>query len=746
MKELKTLRATISTVVYSDKASGFFVAYTAAGEKLVGSAEFVAAGSRVILRGYWQRDGYNRDPIEVRRTRPREQFRVEEMIFASDLDALRALLSAGFLKGIKESKALNMVNTLGLDTFDILDQAQAEDHRALLKLRKVNGIGKVVIKQVLSSWHVQKDWAKSAFAAVRAGLTLKQARRAYRRRGARLEEIITKFPYRLTVIRGVTWQKADEIAKREWPGKVPVDHDAPQRYAAAVREMLRVGHGNGHMCLPEGEALEKAYALATPGVEEGRFASIIKEIAEAEEIVGFEDDLYNQSEWNTETATAQSIKRIWEKAVPLAFDLTISEVKHYSGGLDLSDDQLEAIRMLMIAPICCLTGGPGTGKTALINTLLNLLDDSGKSYTLCSPTGKAAIRMTEATGRAAQTIHRALGMRPDLPPQYTFTTDYAIADEASMIDARLMQTVLSSVRSGSRIIFVGDADQLPPVGAGEPFYQLLQSESVPSVRLTVIHRQDKDSGIVHAAARVNAGKMPEAKAYDDFRLGVAGGNAALPRVCLRCLEGIMAKYNLAFDDIQVLIPVKGHSWGTRAMNDVLKAKYNPSDSVEYAKGISFTPGDKVIHLRNNYDLNVMNGEIGTVEWIITPREEKEANKRHMQDIFDPDYDESDGVIILRVAYGDKIVGYSRENIHELQLAYALTIHKSQGSEYKAVILLIPSVWEQFAMRQLPYTGLTRAREYCLVITANNALEKYLENEARVRRNTNLSRILESEGK
>jgi exodeoxyribonuclease V alpha subunit len=431
--------------------------------------------------------------------------------------------------------------------------------------------------------------------------------------------------------------------------------------------------------------------------------------------------------------TAPAEKRIQEQVALLSID----PQAYAPTGMTLSVDQKDAIRLALKEQVCIITGGPGTGKTTILKVLLDILEHHSISYTLCAPTGKAAIRMKETTGRESATIHRTLGLFAQNGP-YDVLTNYLVVDEVSMVDGGLLYHVLRALHAGQRLVLIGDVDQLPPVGAGEPFYQLILV-GTPTARLNVIHRQGKNSGIVAAAHAINEGRIPEADSFDDFKLGIAGGNAQLPTNLMWMLERVMGKYNFTFDDIQVLTPVNDNPWGRKALNKILQERYNPGPFP--LPGVQFKLGDRVIHLHNNYDLGVMNGEIGEVVWI-TPA--ILGQRKTNEDLWDDEDKEDPTLLLVRFRDHSGNTKYNHNTLLQLDLAYSLTIHKAQGSEYPAVIMLVPLVWKQFALRQLPYTGLTRAKKYALMLCANDALKHYVENEERIRRYTLLARLIGKE--
>lgn len=713
----------IKSVRHLPDKGGFFFGESSIGP-VTGTAEFVSTGVKVLATGEWKKHStYGR------------QFRIASFRYATPTDSLQALFGSGFLKGIKGGKAASVVKTLGDRAFEVLDAATYHEKNrvewngiSLLPgqiLIKIHGVGPVVAKQMVSDWKERGAWAKAAMLCVTAGLALKQARKAHQHFGTRLEETIVQYPYRLSVVRGINWDRCDAIAKMGWPGKQPIIHDCAMRYAAAVREALRIQHGRGHMAYPKNEAIKAAVNLAKPALDLWPLVSLALEEETEEGILESEKYLALTIHAVTEILSASALVAL-QKRPRLMYQWDMPKMK-----FDLSDDQTKAIKLALSSPLCVITGGPGTGKTTIVAAILDVLDDLGLTYSLCAPTGKAARRMVDTTGREASTIHRLLGLPRKLN---RVETDWLIVDESSMLDAELFRTLLRAVGDRTNVIFVGDVDQLPPVGAGEPFFQMIQA-GVPTSRLTVIHRQGEGSGIVAAAHAIKNGQTPQVA--DDFKLHVAGGNSALKPLLVRWLPQIMAKYDLALENLQIMTPVNGNDWGRISVNKALKQLLNPGGTE--IGGTTWRVGDKVIHLKNNYDLDVMNGQVGIVVWV----DQELWKKSEPVDVFSEHSSgprEGNSYVVV-VSYDGTQVGYRPGDLEELAHAFCLTVHKMQGDECDAAIILMPLVgYEDFMLRQLPYTAITRAKKYVLVITANSALDRYIANEARVRRYTRLGEI------
>ena len=675
-----------------------------------------------------------------------KQFKIEQIHYLSDRDAIRALLCGGFLKGIKSAKATVLVDTYGDEVFAVLDAAlESKDQGGYDRLvREVKGIGPKNVIPMMESWEKQRYWAKGALECIRAGLTLRMARKARSKFGHKLAEVIRKAPYRLTQVRGITWQMVDVIAKKEWPGKAAIGHDDPQRYAAAVREVLRWEHGKGHMCLPVMEAMNQAHDLAQPNQSIKGFAESVLSARKEEGLVCHGEYIYAEDSYKLESETARRVAGQLEPREhsehepewPKFNDLNLADYI----GFELATGQKHAVKQALEHRISVITGGPGTGKTTTLACIVNIARTHNLEVVLCAPTGKAARRMFEATRCEASTIHRALGIRGEERRCNFAGANLVLIDEASMIDAQLMWHIIQATPPRAHLVLIGDVDQLPSVGPGEVLYQIINSGVVPVTYLAVVHRQAENSGIIQAAHAFNAGVTPDLAGFADAFIHQVARNENLAPTLLRLLPQIMDKHGFDVHEVCVLTPVNRRAWGQLELNEQLRRMFNPGPLP--LPGVNFKEGDPAMHIKNNYGLGVLNGMVGPVIYVATVEEEE----KERQYIADNDLEDEDGNIlkpvVVKVEYPDRgTVGYTRDDLDELVLAYAMTIHKSQGSEYPAVVMVTPYVYEPFMVRALPYTGATRAKEYLFVLSAGDALERYITNEDRIRRHTNLGQMI-----
>ena len=693
-----------------------------------------------------------------------KQFDVNRILYETHLDAIKALFSSGLVNGIKDRKAVTLVETLGEEIIDIMDMASRladnpDVANARLRLLEVNGVGPTVLGWMTESWRASRGWAIVALTGLRAGLTFKQTKKVYDKFEDDAMDMILKTPYRLSVIPSITWEVADAVAKSEWPGKTAIPHDSPMRYAAGVREVLRLSTFQGHTCMPWELCMIAAIDLCKPRLNKnpkGFWSQVATLDMEEEDLalVKLPDEslyLYDRKMYDFEAYAAHKMSDMIKAGIRCSrsiptWEQVEQDIDVYSAPIVLSEGQKNAVRTCLENPVAVITGGPGTGKTTTIHTLTRILTANRITFTLVAPTGKAARRMEEAVGHPAGTIHRTigLGIKETEWPQYKFMTDVVIADEMSMTDARLIAKMLSAINLGHPLWMVGDPDQLPPVGPGEPFYQFITA-GIPVARLDVIYRHGKDGGIVNAAASIRKGEMPSGN-YDDYKYGTVADNRQLPKTVIDMSQRVMEKYNVRPDDFQILTPLNNHGWGQRELNNMLQKVFNPGH-----RPISwclYKLGDRVIQLKNNYNLSehgIMNGQIGTVFWLNTeqhgdwdPQQEliQDPDKVNTDELKIKWQDDELAKLIVGVNFDGEKVYYDYDTMKdELALAYALTIHKSQGSEYDYGIVLIPTTRPSFQTRQLIYTGITRYKKYVLVISTQNAAWNYINNEQRIRRHT-----------
>jgi exodeoxyribonuclease V alpha subunit len=717
MKE--TLSGTIERVTFHNPENGFVVLRVQPRGKssfvtVVGQLATAVAGEFIEAAGSWQQDpdhGLQFKADEMRSTPPHT------------LEGIEKYLGSGLIKGIGPHYARKIVQVFGERTLQVIDESPAF-------LKEIKGIGWQRIQRIRESWHEQKAIRDIMVFLRSHGVGTAQAVRIYKTYGDKAIELVQENPYRLADdIWGIGFQTADELARR-----LGVPAASPLRARAAVCHTLQQLGQDGHCGFPQSGVVEHAARLT--GSEREIVADAVEYLVTEKQIV--RDDTANQAEpwlylparFHAELGVARSLRMLQDQMHPLPgvdLEAALAWVERKIN-LELAPSQREAIRQSASSKVLVITGGPGVGKTTIVRAILEIFSAKGLTCGLTAPTGRAAKRLAETTGREAKTIHRLLEMGPaarcgrdrDNP----LDLELLVVDEMSMVDVVLMHQLLRAVPPNACLILVGDVDQLPSVGPGMVLADIIGSGVVPVVRLTEIFRQAQESGIVRAAHRVLQGAMPEpatAEKPSDFYVIQAESPAAiLDRIITLIQDRIPARFGLdPFRDIQVLTPMNRSELGVRNLNARLQAILNPAQSdLEVARfGWSFRPGDKVLQLKNNYDKLVFNGDVGRVTRI---------------DIEDQE---------LAVDFDGRIVPYDFNDLDELSLAYAMTIHKSQGSEYPAVVIPLHTQHYMFLQRNLLYTGITRGKKLVVIVGSNQALSLAVKRQNTAERCTALAQRL-----
>jgi exodeoxyribonuclease V alpha subunit len=698
---------------YRTDDGGFAVARvrTAEGEAIaVGPLGHVGEGQHVALTGRWSTHAqYGR------------RFRVES-VMVDDPRTLRGLeryLGSGAVKGLGKEFARRVVAEFGLQTLDVIEN---EPERLL----SVEGIGKKRLEKIIEHW--ENDRLHREVHATLRGHGVGQAlsNRIVDRYGSGAMGVITKTPYRLAAeIRGVGFRTADTIAQAQG---IPRDH--PDRAEAALEHLLREAESDGHCFVPEGELLARALRLDVP--RDPALMALDRLILQARAVRHDAADpaerpVYHPDLERAEAHVAQRLRallaaRASDSAREL--DTTIDEKKV---GLELNADQRRAVRTALSHGVTVITGGPGTGKTTTVKVLLASAGRRHESWVLSAPTGRAARRLAETTGRDGKTLHRLLEYTPRTSdftrgPDNPLEADAVLVDEASMIDIRLMSALLGAIPDGTRLVLVGDADQLPSVGAGRVLGDLIRSGEVPVATLSEVYRQAADSGIVRNAWRVNQGEVPisgqrepdrpKDRAPDFFVIERDDAMAAQHTV----LEVVANRVKrLGFDpltDVQVLTPMHNGALGTVALNERLQATLNPDgDSLKRGNKL-FRAGDRVIQVKNDYDNDIFNGDTGRVV--------------------------AAGSAGLIVDFDGRQIALTGESLDVVEPAWAISIHKSQGSEYRVVVVVLHRAHRIMLRRNLLYTAMTRAREFCCIVGDRWAIQTAVQTAGGVSRWTRLA--------
>ncbi len=631
-------------------------------------------------------------------------------------------LGSGLVRGVGPGYARRIVDTFGERTLEVIDQSPTF-------LTQVKGIGPKLVEKIRDSWREQQAVRSIMVFLHSYGVGTARAVRIYRQYGDSAIETVKQNPYRLsTDIWGVGFRTADELAL-----KLGLPRDSPFRAQAAVRHVLQEAQGDGHVGLPEEQVMEAAGALTqiTPdgirdAVEQLRItdevvrdsvALVTKEAAPApapaDDVLPADAQLlYLKPLFMAELGVARQLAALAKGVHPLDTDdhtaaLAWAERKM---GITFADSQRQAVTAAVTHKLMVVTGGPGTGKTTIVRAILEIVSAKSLKVLLAAPTGRAAKRLTESTGREAKTIHRLLEFDPGIGTfrrgrENPLDADLLVVDEVSMVDVVLMNQLLRAVPPFAAVVFVGDVDQLPSVGAGAVLADLIASDRLPVARLTEVHRQAGASWIVRAAHAVNHGDMPEsapAGGDGDFYFVEADNpETVIDRIRQVVTARIPARFGLdPLRDVQVLTPQVKTELGVANLNRVLQEALNPPrpGTVETKKfDTSFRAGDKVMQVRNNYQREVFNGDIGRVSAIDAVEQ------------------------VVTVEFDGRAVEYDFADLDELQLAYAISIHKSQGAEYPAVVIPVSTQHYVMLQRNLIYTAVTRGRKLVVLVGSRKAL-------------------------
>ena len=724
MKE--TLSGIIERVTFHNPENGFAVLRVKAkGQRglvtVVGQLASVVAGEYVDAAGAWTQEpdhGLQFKADELRTTPP------------STLAGIEKYLGSGLVKGIGPHYAKKIVEVFGERTLQVIDDSPAF-------LTEVKGIGPKRIQRIRESWGEQKAVRAIMVFLHSHGVGPNRALRIYKPYGDQAIDRVKSNPYRLANdIWGVGFQTADELAER-----LGIDRSSPLRARAALRYVLQQLSQDGHCGYPEAGVKERTIDL-TKIAKDIVEAAIEHQIADQQLVretaprtdMGKPPSppwLFLPSLHHAEVASAGFIHELLREPHPLpAIDIeaALGWVEKIIR-LKLAPTQREAIRQAVTAKILVITGGPGVGKTTIVRGILEIFAAKKLRCGLCAPTGRAAKRLAQTTGREAKTIHRLLEYDPTSGAakhdrDHPLHVDLLIVDEASMVDVTLLSYLLRAVPPSACLVLVGDVDQLPSVGPGTVLRDIIASGTVPVVRLTEIFRQAEQSGIVRAAHRVNHGQLPQSAQADhlgDFYMIEADAPPAiLDRIITMIRERIPSRFGLdPFRDIQVLTPMNRSELGARNLNTVLQEVLNPGPvDPEVARfGWTFRKGDKVLQTVNDYKKEVFNGDIGRIKSIDMQEHE------------------------LTVDFDGKDVIYDFGELDELSLAYAMTIHKSQGSEYPAVVIPLHTQHYMLLQRNLLYTGITRGKKLVVLVGSKKALAMAVNKQDTSRRFTALCRRL-----
>ncbi|MDQ1256581.1 MAG: exodeoxyribonuclease alpha subunit [Candidatus Hydrogenedentes bacterium] len=704
------IEGTVERVVYESPDTGFLVARLQQdGQRglttFVGNVMAISPGETIRLWGRWVED-----------KKWGRQLRVEryETVLPATVNGIERYLGSGLIDGIGPKFAERLVKAFGVETLRVIDEEPE-------RLRKVEGIGQKRAAQIREAWSSQKAIQSIMLFLQGHGIGVGQAVRIYKCYGDGAVAVLRKNPYRLAEdIVGIGFRSADKIA-----ASLGIAKDAPQRLEAGLTFTLDEATGQGHMFLSKEELFEVASALLEVDAAslEDRLVALVRR-----EMVVLQDEcVYLRRMYFAETGCDQLIKRILGAPAGIALSIHVDNAIQWvekQHKIALSEGQREALAKAATSKMLVITGGPGTGKTTVINSLIAVFEKKNVSILLAAPTGRAAKRMENATKRAAKTIHRLLEWSPKetrflRDENNPLDADLIIIDETSMIDCLLMHSLLKAVPVHARLFLVGDVDQLPSVGPGNVLMDVLSSNVVPVVWLKTVFRQAEESGIISNAHRINTGQYPDFNITDFFFVERKDPVRAIETVIELVTDRIPKKFG--FDpvkDIQVLAPMHRGATGVTRLNEALQAALNPDGEPVPRK--NFRKNDKVMQMRNNYELDVYNGDAGIVR--LVDEETKE----------------------IEVVFDDRVVLYGFDNLDDLALAYATTVHKAQGSEYPAIVL--PLLPQDYLMlqRNLLYTAVTRGKQIVVIVGDPRAVGRAVHNDKIARRNTRLAERLRNE--
>ena len=692
----EVLAGLVERVTFHNDENGFCVLRVKArGQRdlitVLGHAAMISAGEFVQASGSWVND----------RTHG-VQFRASflKATAPTTIEGIEKYLGSGMIRGIGPIYAKKLVRAFGEAVFDIIEQEPG-------RLREVTGIGPKRAERIVGGWAEQKVIREIMLFLHSNGVGTSRAVRIYKTYGADAVQLISENPYRLARdIRGIGFRTADQIA-----AKLGIEKTAMIRVRAGISYALAEAMDEGHCGLPAEELValtEKLLEVPVGLVDTALGLELDDGAVVADDLEG-RRCVFLAALYRAEHEIAEKLKTLAVGKPPwpvIDVDKAIPWVEQRTK-LALADSQKTALRAALVSKVMVITGGPGVGKTTLVNSLLKILIAKAVTIALCAPTGRAAKRLTESTGLEAKTIHRLLETDPRTGRFRRDETepvdcDLLVIDETSMVDVPLMRAVLRALPEGAALLLVGDVDQLPSVGPGQVLADIIASGAVPVVRLTEVFRQAAQSRIITNAHRINQGLMPDlaaAEADDFYFVDAAEPEDAVRKLLTIVQERIPKRFGLdPIRDIQVLCPMNRGGLGARSLNIDLQKALNPPGEIRIERfGWTFCPGDKVMQIENDYDKDVYNGDLGIVSRI--------------------DIEESE----LTVDFDGRNVTYGFGELDELVLAYATTIHKSQGSEYPAVVIPLTTQHYPMLQRNLVYTGVTRGKRLVVLVGQRKAL-------------------------
>lgn len=732
MDNKETITGELTHIIFTNDDNGYTVARFE-GDNInfiaVGILYSVREGEKLELVGEWtEHSTYG------------EQFKVDSFkkIMPTSCDDICRYLSSGIIKGVRKATATKLVEAFGEETLKII----SENPEALSKIK---GISLQKAYEISKSFNMQLGTSELFIFLSRFGISANSCMKIYRRYQAFSREIVLSDPYLLcTEDCGITFRKADEIALKNGFYKTE-----PKRIKAGIIYTLKNALQYGHTYLPLNVLLlEVSHVLE---IEEFDFKPYIEKLCLEKHCVCEESYgekriyLYEYFKYESYIAKKLSVLSSYRSTKISVNTEPQIDMAEMDSAIKFASLQREAVRLSLTESVMVITGGPGTGKTTIINAIINIMKSNGLKISLAAPTGRASKRMSSVCNEEAKTIHRLLEVRYSdsnkLECEYNesnpIDTDVLIVDEVSMVDVVLMKALLSALRSGTRLVLVGDVNQLPSVGAGNVLSDIINSKKIPVIRLTEVFRQSENSMIVVNAHDINSGKYPACNLKDgDFYFaGFDNARDGSRYICELCLTRLKNAYGYESSDIQVLSPVKKGITGVNNMNVVLQGLLNPpsKDKKEKTFGdMILREGDRVMQTRNNYDMlwrefgtgaegfGVFNGDVGVVENINSDMKS------------------------VTVVFDDKEVIYDFKEVSDLTLAYCITVHKSQGSEFPVVIMPLYPGPDMIMSRNLFYTGVTRAKSLVILVGKKEVMYRMVDNNREDKRYSGLTEKISNE--
>lgn len=717
MNQSDQITGIIERCVFHNQENGFtiFTLKINARETVTvcGHLSQVTVGEQITARGSWT-------------VHPKfgKQFQAQECVVQvpTTILGLKKYLGSGLIKGIGPVYAQKMVDYFGTQVLEIIDQQPD-------RLCEIDGIGTARKQTIIEAWKEQKEVANIMVFLREKGISAVYAAKIFKQYKQQSLTIIQENPYRLADdIWGIGFKTADTIAQQ-----LGFAFDSSERIASAIKYLISNATTQGHLYYYLDKLIVGTIELLELTNEHQSLVESIIQSLHQEQIISIiphqERYLVTLSQYHAcEKSVANRLDLFIKKESSLRIDIQQIYMRlHLDSGIQLTEDQQRGILACLQNRITIITGGPGTGKTTIIKKLLDILDTHHIRYKLTAPTGRAAKRMSESTSRPALTLHRLLEFDPASlrfihNEQNALDLDYLIVDESSMIDIFLMNSLIKAMPYNAHMVFIGDIDQLPSVGAGNVLRDLIASNQIPVVRLHTIFRQAHNSLIVINAHRINQGEFPLAQADDakkDFIFIKEQDPTRIAQHIAMTYRKLESTFNIHWHDTMMLSPMNRTLVGTHTLNALLKEQLNPSATTSIMHmGTKYSIGDRVMQLRNNYDKKVFNGDIGYIEQIQT--EER----------------------IMHIAYPEGTILYEGHEFDEITLAYAVSIHKSQGSEFPVVI--IPLFMQHFILlqRNLLYTAITRAKKLCFLIGQPQAVAMAIKNNKEITRLTLLKDLIQ----